>query len=45
MANQDRIEQIIDRAMDMAGERSHEYVTLEHLLLSILQEDYKFIVS
>jgi ATP-dependent Clp protease ATP-binding subunit ClpA len=39
MANQDRIEQIIDRAMDMAGERSHEYVTLEHLLLSILQED------
>ena len=35
----DRIEMIIDRAMDFAQERDHEYVTLEHLLLSILQED------
>ena len=34
----DRIEMIIDRAMDYASERSHEYVTCEHLLLSILQE-------
>jgi len=34
----DRIEMLIDRAMDYASERSHEYVTLEHLLLSILQE-------
>ena len=34
----DRIEMILDRAMDFASERSHEYVTLEHLLLSILQE-------
>ena len=34
----DRIEMIIDRAMDFAQERDHEYVTLEHLL-SILQED------
>jgi len=29
---------IIDRAMDFANERSHEYITCEHLLLSILQE-------
>ena len=35
----DRIEMIIDRAMDFVQERDHEYVTLEHLLLSILQED------
>ncbi len=35
----DRIEMIIDRAMEFAQERDHEYVTLEHLLLSILQED------
>jgi ATP-dependent Clp protease ATP-binding subunit ClpA len=34
----DRIELILDRAMDFATERSHEYVTLEHLLLSVLQE-------
>ena len=34
----DRIEMLLDRAMDYASERSHEYVTLEHLLLSILQE-------
>jgi len=34
----DRIEMIIDRAMDFANERSHEYITCEHLLLSILQE-------
>ena len=30
---------ILDRAMEIAGERNHEYVTLEHLLFSILQED------
>ena len=35
----DRIEMILDRAMEIAGERNHEYVTLEHLLFSILQED------
>ncbi|MBR19475.1 MAG: ATP-dependent Clp protease ATP-binding subunit ClpA [Euryarchaeota archaeon] len=35
----DRIEMILDRAMEFAGERNHEYVTLEHLLFSILQEE------
>ena len=35
----DRIEMILDRAMEIAGERNHEYVTLEHLLFSILQEE------
>ena len=35
----DRIEMILDRAMEFAGERNHEYVTLEHLLFSIMQEE------
>jgi ATP-dependent Clp protease ATP-binding subunit ClpA len=35
---QDRIEMMLDRAMSYASERSHEYVTLEHLLLSVVQE-------
>ncbi len=35
----DRIEMILDRAMEVAGDRNHEYVTLEHLLFSILQEE------
>jgi ATP-dependent Clp protease ATP-binding subunit ClpA len=30
---------ILDRAMEFAGERNHEYVTLEHLLFSIMQEE------
>ena len=35
----DRIEGIVERAVDMAAENSHEYVTLEHLLYCLLQED------
>ena len=35
----DRIEDLVGRAVDMATENSHEYVTLEHLLYSLLQEE------
>jgi ATP-dependent Clp protease ATP-binding subunit ClpA len=35
----DRIEELVDRAVEMATENKHEYVTLEHLLYSLLQED------
>ena len=35
----DRIEDLVGRAVDMATENKHEYVTLEHLLYSLLQED------
>jgi ATP-dependent Clp protease ATP-binding subunit ClpA len=35
----DRIETVISRAVDIAHENSHEYVTLEHILYSLLQED------
>ena len=34
----DPIEQVLDRAMEFASERNHEYVVLEHLLLSLLEE-------
>ena len=35
----DRIEDLVGRAVDMATENKHEYVTLEHLLYSLLQEE------
>ena len=35
----DRIEGLVERAVDMAAENSHEYVTLEHLLYSLLEDD------
>ena len=35
----DRIEDLVSRAVDMATENKHEYVTLEHLLYSLLQEE------
>ena len=35
----DRIEDLVGRAVDIATENSHEYVTLEHLLYSLLQEE------
>lgn len=35
----DRIESVISRAVDLAQEHSHEYVTLEHILYSLLYED------
>ncbi len=34
----DPIEQVLDRAMEYASERNHEYVVLEHLLLSLMEE-------
>ena len=34
----DPIEQVLDRAMEFASERNHEYVVLEHLLLSLMNE-------
>ena len=34
----DRIESLLDRAAELASDRNHEYITLEHLLLSLLQE-------
>lgn len=34
----DRIEEVISRAVNVAQENSHEYVTLEHILYSLLQE-------
>ena len=36
--SEDRIESLLERASEMASERSHEYITLEHLLLSLLQD-------
>ena len=30
----DPIESVLDRAMEFASERNHEYVVLEHLLLA-----------
>ncbi len=35
----DKIEELVERAVDMAIENKHEYVTLEHLLYSLLQEE------
>ena len=35
----DKIEGLVERAVDMAAENSHEYVTLEHLLYALLEED------
>ena len=34
----DPIEEVLDRAMGYASERNHEYVVLEHLLLSLMEE-------
>jgi ATP-dependent Clp protease ATP-binding subunit ClpA len=34
----DPIESVLDKAMEYASERSHEYVVLEHLLLALLNE-------
>jgi ATP-dependent Clp protease ATP-binding subunit ClpA len=34
----DRIESLLERAAELASDRNHEYITLEHLLLSLLQE-------
>ena len=36
--SEDRIESLLERASEMASERNHEYITLEHLLLSLLQD-------
>ena len=42
----DPIEQALDRAMEYASERNHEYVVLEHLLLSLMEEkDIQNLVS
>ena len=35
----DKIESVITRAVEIAQENSHEYVTLEHILYSLLQEE------
>jgi|TARA_B100000315_G_C14583161_1_gene591566 ATP-dependent Clp protease ATP-binding subunit ClpA len=35
----DKIEGLVERAVDIATENKHEYVTLEHLLYSLLQEE------
>ena len=40
----DRIEMLLDSAMDYV-ERSHEYVTLEHLLLSIQEQPIQQIIK
>ena len=34
----DPIESVLDRAMEFASERNHEYVVLEHLLLALANE-------
>ena len=34
----DPIESVLDKAMEYAPERSHEYVVLEHLLLALSNE-------
>ena len=34
----DPIESVLDKAMEYARERSHEYVVLEHLLLALTNE-------
>lgn len=36
MSNSPEIEKIIDQAIEYAKERSHEYCTIEHLLLSLI---------
>ena len=35
----DKIEGLVERAVNIATENKHEYVTLEHLLYSLLQEE------
>jgi len=37
--NQDRVNETIDRAIDKAQSLSHEYVTLEHLLYALMDDD------
>ena len=34
----DRVDLIITKAVDLANQYSHEYVTLEHLLYAIMEE-------
>ena len=36
------LEQALHRALEYANERSHEYATLEHLLLSLIDEILDF---
>jgi len=38
MANKDRIERILERAVILAKDNEHEYCTSEHLLMSLLDE-------
>ena len=38
MINNPDVERIIEKAVFMAKERKHEYVTLEHTLLSMIRE-------
>jgi len=38
--SEDRIESLLERASEMAADRNHEYITLEHLLLSLLQDQH-----
>jgi len=39
MQNNPEIEQIVDRAVELARERRHEYVMTEHVLLSLIRHD------
>jgi len=39
MINNPEVEQIIERAVSMARQRKHQYVTLEHTLLSMITHD------
>jgi ATP-dependent Clp protease ATP-binding subunit ClpA len=42
MINNPEVEQIIERAVSLAKDRNHKYVTLEHALLSmVLQDSFK----
>ena len=40
MSNEnDAVEIVIKHAIDLAGNRGHEYVTLEHLVLCLLEDE------
>jgi ATP-dependent Clp protease ATP-binding subunit ClpA len=39
MSDQDKIHEMISKAFNLASDNKHEYVTLEHLLFAILEDD------
>ena len=39
MPDQDKVEHIISRAFGLAKSLNHEYVTIEHLLTVLLEEE------